>query len=196
MTKQEIRNIIKDKKSKMTKEEIKTLSLVLTEKFCSLDAYKNASCIYAYMSYNEEVDTSYIIKQAWQDNKKIAVPKTLSSGNTFNKKGEVIPDYMEFIYINSFNELEKGYVGIPEPLFDIEKDEKKIANEKEVLILMPGLAFDKNNNRIGYGGGFYDKYLSSHQTTNFIKIALCFDFQLFDFIPTGPHDEKMDIVLT
>ncbi len=192
MTKQEIRDEITYKKSLMTKEEIESLSLSLCEKFCNLEAYKDAKCIFAYMSYNQEVNTKYIIEKAWKDGKKVAVPKTLASGNTFNKKGEIIPDYMEFIYIDSFDELENGYVGISEPKFD----ENKVANEREVLILMPGLAFDKSNNRIGYGGGFYDKFLSSHKDMKFIKVALCFGFQLFDLIPTDPYDEKMDIVLT
>lgn len=192
MTKQEIREEITKKKSIMKLEEIETLSLLLAEKFCNLEEYKNSECIYAYMPYNQEVNTKHIIQRAWKDGKKVAVPKTLASGNKINKNGKVIPDYMEFIYIDSFDGLEKGYVDIPEPCFD----ENKIANEKDVLILMPGLAFDKNNNRIGYGGGFYDKYLNSHNETKFTKIALGFPFQLYDEIPTESHDEKMDIVLT
>lgn len=191
MTKQEIRSNVINKKSLMKIEEIENLSLFLTEKFCALEEYKKIECIYAYMSYNQEVNTKHIIERAWADGKRVAVPKTLASGKTYNKNGKVIPDYMEFIYIDSFDELKNGYVGIPEPDFD----EKKIANEKDVLILMPGLAFDKTNNRIGYGGGFYDKYLSSHKDTDFTKVALCFDFQLFDLIPTDSHDEKMDIVI-
>lgn len=192
MTKVEIRKEITLKKNAMTKQEIETLSLSLCDKFCALDEYKKSKCIFAYMSYNQEVNTNYIIKRAWADGKKVAVPKTLASGNKINKNGKVIPDYMEFIYIDSFDELEEGYVGIPEPCFD----EKKVAKEKEVLILMPGLAFDKKCNRIGYGGGFYDKYLSSHNYIKFKKVALCFDFQIYDSIPIDTHDEKMDIVLS
>ncbi len=192
MTKQEIRAEITNKKSLMKQEEIEELSLILADKFCNLEEYKNAACIYAYMSYNQEVNTKHIIERAWKDGKRVAVPKTLASGKKISKNGKIIPDFMEFIYIDSFNKLEKGYVDILEPVFD----ENKIANEKEVLILMPGLAFDKNYNRIGYGGGFYDKYLSSHNETKFIKIALGFPFQLYENIPTDPHDEKMDIVLT
>ena len=192
MTKQEIRKEVTNKKKLMKIEEIEKLSLMLTDKFCSLEEYKNASCIYAYMSYNQEVNTKYLIERAWKDGKKIAVPKTLASGKKTNKNGVIVPDYMEFIYINSFDELKNGYVGIPEPDYD----ENKVAKEKEVLILMPGLAFDKNNNRIGYGGGFYDKYLSSNKETKFTKVALGFDFQLYETIPTEPYDEKMDYVLT
>ncbi len=192
MTKQEIRNEVTNKKRLMTTQEIENLSLILVDKFCDLDEYKNASCIFAYMPYNQEVNTKHIIERALKDGKKVAVPKTLASGDTCNKKGEIIPDYMEFIYIDSFDELKKGYMGIPEPVFD----EKMVAHEKEVLILMPGLAFDKDNNRIGYGGGFYDKYLSSHKETHFVKIAVCFAFQFYESIPTDSYDEKMDFVLT
>lgn len=192
MTKQEIRSEISYKKSLLTRKEIDERSLILADKFCALDEYKNTKCIFAYVSYNQEVNTKYIIEKAWADGKRVAVPKTLASGNTLNKNGKVIPDYMEFIYIDSFDELEDGYVGIKEPCFD----EKKVAQEKDVLILMPGLAFDKEGNRIGYGGGFYDKYLSSHYDMKFTKVALCFEFQFFDSIPIDPHDEKMDFVLT
>lgn len=178
MTKQEIREYIKIKKLSLTAEQIKHDSDLLTQKFISQDFFLNCSVLYAYMTYNQEIITHDIIKHAWKLGKKVAIPKT------YNKS------YMEFCYIESFDEVTRGYCNIPEPTTD------NIAQDNEALILMPGLAFDNNLNRIGYGGGFYDKYLSQHNTAHYLKVALGFDFQLLDSIETNDYDIKMDIIIT
>ena len=197
MDKREVRKQVTDLKNALTKEQVASWSKTLKERFCALDAYKQAQCIYFYMTYNNEVQTSAMIEQAIADGKRAAVPITLASGETKSADGKPKRDYMEFVYLKSLSECSAGYMGIPEPEESLIKAEpERIANEKEVLILMPGLAFDRSMNRIGYGGGFYDKYLSSHADTAFTKIALGFDFQLFETIPTEPHDEKMDLILT
>ena len=184
MDKKEVRREVTGKKKQMSEDQIASLSAELKERFCSLEAYKNASVIYAYMSYNQEVRTMPIIGQAWEDGKKIAVPLTINK------------EYMEFIYLESFEDLENGYMGIPEPKAALLNELERIADEKDVLILMPGLAFDRDCNRTGYGGGFYDKYLASHPGTRFTKVALCFDFQIYERIEVEAHDEKMDMVVS
>lgn len=185
MDKKAIRKEVTEKKKQMAEAEIVSLSEELKDRFCSLEEYRNASVIYAYMSYNQEVRTTPIIEQAWKDGKKVAVPKT------YNK------EYMEFVYIDSFCDIVPGYMDIPEPKDEIStKEAGRIADAENVLILMPGLAFDKTCNRIGYGGGFYDKYLSGHPKTAFTKVALCFDFQIYDRLEVEAHDEKMDLVVS
>lgn len=184
MDKKEVRREVTGKKKQMSEDQIASLSAELKERFCSLEAYKNASVIYAYMSYNQEVRTMPIIRQAWKDGKKIAVPLTINK------------EYMEFIYLESFEDLENGYMGIPEPKAALLDEPERIADEKDVLILMPGLAFDRDCNRTGYGGGFYDKYLASHPGTRFTKVALCFDFQIYEHLEVEAHDEKMDMVVS
>ena len=186
MDKQSIRKEVTEKKKRMSEEEIIRLSLELKEKFCSLEEYRSACVLYAYISYNQEVRTAPIIEQAWKDKKRVAVPRT------FNE------EYMEFIYINSFDELENGYMGIPEPKYEVFADDfDRIAQEQEVLMLLPGLAFDKEGSRLGYGGGFYDLYLEDYsEETNFIKAALCYDFQIYEKLKTEDHDVKMDIVIS
>lgn len=178
MSKQEIRECINAKKKALSAEQIQQYSDTLTQKFITQDFFINSSVLYAYMSYNQEVLTNGIIEHAWKCGKKVAVPKT------FDKS------YMEFCYINSFEELESGYCNIPEP------KTLKIARETEILILMPGLAFDKQFSRIGYGGGFYDKYLAEHSEYKFLKVALGFDFQLYESIETQEHDVRMDVIIT
>lgn len=185
MDKKAVRKEVTQRKKLMSEEEVAFLSAELKERFCSLDEYKNAAVIYAYMSYNQEVRTKAIIEQAWRDGKKVAVPKT------YNK------EYMEFIYIDSFGDIVPGYMDIPEPSDEISsKEAGRIADAKEVLILMPGLAFDRYCNRTGYGGGFYDRYLDSRPQSSFTKVALCFDFQIYDHLEVEEHDEKMDLVVS
>ena len=198
--KKEIRREVTEKKNKLTKEQVTEWSLQLKEKFCGLEEYKNAESIYFYLTFNKEVQTAPMIRRALADGKRVAVPVTLPSGNSFYKDGRPKADYMEFIYVSSMKQIEEfplSSMGIPEPDQEIViREPERVAEEKKVLILMPGLAFDKNGNRIGYGGGFYDKYLSSHPDTEFTKVALCFAFQIYDEIPTEPHDEKMDQILS
>lgn len=198
MDKKEVRKIITEKKKLMSSSEIDERSAELAGKFCALDEYKNSECIYVYIPYNQEVRTEYLIEQAFKDKKRVAVPLMLASGKELDKNNRPKADYMEFIYITDLTELKPNSMGISEPDQDIIVSEPgRIADEKDVLILMPGLAFDNYGGRIGYGGGFYDKYISSHKDTHFTRIALCFDFQLLEEkLPMEEHDEKIDKVIT
>ncbi|MEI3090074.1 MAG: 5-formyltetrahydrofolate cyclo-ligase [Oscillospiraceae bacterium] len=101
--------------------------------------------IYGYMSYNQEVRTMPILRQAQADGKRVAVPK-------------VYGDEMKFLWLDDLNRTVSGAYSIPEPV----GDEPEAADET-ALILMPGLAFDPAGHRCGYGGGFYDKYLAAHK---------------------------------
>ena len=96
---------------------------------------------------------------------------------------------MEFYCIQNEHDLVSGYMGIMEPSDSCEK-----AKTRDGLFIMPGLAFDYDFHRIGYGGGFYDRYLSEDNT--FIKAALAFDFQLLESIPYEEHDLKPDYIIT
>lgn len=178
MDKKEIRKIVKLKKSKLSNREVLVYSHKVCEKFLAQDFYKNAAVIYPYLAYNTEIVTDEIIEQAWRDGKKVAVPKVLDDG------------LMEFYYIDSFDVISEGYCGIPEP------DGGIVAKDEKVLILMPGLAFDREHNRIGYGGGFYDRYLERYADTDFVKVSLAYDFQIFDKLEVEEHDQKIDAVIT
>ena len=96
---------------------------------------------------------------------------------------------MEFYRISDEHDLISGYMGIMEP-----SDTCVKAECRNGLFIMPGLAFDYDFHRIGYGGGFYDRYLSADNT--FVKAALAFDFLLLDSIPYEEHDLKPDYIIT
>ncbi len=175
MDKKALRAEIREKKRAMTEEEIVSRSARLGELFLASDAYKDAKTIYGYLPYNQEVRTIPMLAQALRDGKKVAVPK-------------VIGDTMVFIYMDDLSRVEKGYAGIPEPV-----DNEPVAGDKEALVLMPGLAFTKKGDRMGYGGGFYDKFLAAEP--NHPTLALCYAFQIVDELPTEEYDIPVDTVL-
>lgn len=182
MEKKEIRKIVKVKKNALSRAYIEKYSDLLAVKAAALPCYRSAEVIYAYLAYNEEILTDSLIRRAWADGKRVAVPKVLDQG------------FMEFFYINSFDGIAPGYCGIPEPADTVSPP----ADDPGVLMLMPGLAYGRDHNRIGYGGGFYDRYLDRKiaEGTEFVTLALAYDFQIFDTIPAESHDRKVDIVLS
>lgn len=175
MDKKALRAEIREKKRAMTEAEIVSRSAALGELFLASDAYKNAKTIYGYLPYNQEVRTIPMLEQAIADGKKVAVPK-------------VIGDTMVFIYMDDLSRVEKGYAGIPEPV-----DNEPVADDKEALVLMPGIAFTKKGDRMGYGGGFYDRFLADEP--NHPTLALCYAFQMVEKLPTEEYDIPVDVVL-
>ena len=175
MDKQALRKQIREQKRAMTEAEIVEKSEALGRLFVASEAYRQAKTIYGYLPYNQEVRTTAMLQKALDDGKQVAVPKCYG-------------DEMRFIYLDDLSKVEKGYCNIPEPIED-----GPIANDPTALVLMPGLAFDPQGHRIGYGGGFYDRYLSAepgHPT-----VALCYDFQLLPHLDTEEFDIPVDTVL-
>ena len=175
MDKKALRKEIAGKKRSMTEEAIAEKSKTLTEKFLATQLYRDARTIYGYLPYNQEVRTWELLAQALRDGKQVAVPK-------------VYGEQMRFILLQDLTAVAPGYAGIPEPVAD-----EPVAADPSALVLMPGLAFDPQGHRMGYGGGFYDKFLSSepgHPT-----IALCYDFQMLPQLQVEAHDVPVDCVL-
>ena len=175
MDKKTLRKKIREQKRAMTPEQIETASAKLVEMFLQTELYRDAKTIYGYLPYNQEVRTVPILEQALADGKRVAVPK-------------VYGEEMKFLYLTDLTQVETGYAGIPEPIAD-----GPIGDDPTALVLMPGMAFTKAGQRIGYGGGFYDEFLAAepdHPT-----IALCYDFQMVDQLPTEEFDIPVDLVL-
>lgn len=175
MDKRELRSSIRAQKRAMTEEMIQQKSRILGELFAASEAYRNAKTIYGYLPYNQEVRTVPMLQRALEDGKRVAVPK-------------VYGDEMLFICMTDLTRVEKGYAGIPEPV-----DDGPVAEDPTALVLMPGLAFDPQGHRIGYGGGFYDKFLEKEP--NHPTLALCYDFQMLPKLETESHDIPVDWVI-
>ena len=175
MDKKELRRSIRERKRAMTEEEIVSRSEKLGELFVASEAYKNAKTIYGYLPYNQEVRTVPMLEQALRDGKRVAVPKCYG-------------DEMKFIYMDDLSKVEKGYANIPEPIAD-----EPVADDVTALVLMPGMAFDPQGHRCGYGGGFYDKFLAAEP--NHPTLALCYEFQMLPHLETEAHDIPVDYVI-
>lgn len=175
MDKKALRKQIREKKRAMTEAQIVEAGIRLGELFASSEAYQKAKSIYGYLPYNQEVRTVPMLERAIRDGKRVAVPKCYG-------------DEMRFIWMDDLSKVEKGYAGIPEPIAD-----GPVADDETALVLMPGLAFDPQGRRVGYGGGFYDRFLAKepeHPT-----LALCYDFQMLPELETEEFDIPVDCVL-
>jgi len=174
MNKQELRTHIRSLKRQMTEAEIEEKSEILCSRFLATDAYRDAKAIYGYLSYNQEVRTLPILQQALRDGKRIALPKCYGAE-------------MRFIYVDDLRQVGRSSCNVPEPLAD-----GPVADDETALVLMPGLAFDREGHRMGYGGGYYDRFLAGqpHHPT----VALCYDFQMVEQLPTEEFDIPVDLV--
>ena len=175
MDKKALRKQIRDQKRSMTEEQIQQKSEALGALFAASKQYQEAKTIYFYLPYNQEVRTVPMLQKALADGKQVAVPK-------------VYGEEMKFILLTDLSRIEKGYAGIPEP-----NDDGPVADDPTALVLMPGLAFDPEGHRIGYGGGFYDRFLAAEP--NHPTIALCYDFQMLPKLETEEFDIPVDCVL-
>lgn len=174
-TKKEIRTRILNKRNALTRGEWNAKSIYVLGTLMHHPLYQDAETVYCYVSANRETDTWPFLAFSLAAGKKVAVPK-------------VCGNHMEFFYIQSLEELKPGYHGIFEPVTNIQ------AADEQALMVMPVVAFDKENHRLGYGGGYYDRYLAEHPKHP--KIGLAFDFQEVEAIPADSTDIAPDIIIT
>ena len=172
--KKEIRKQIREKKKQYSLLEKKANSKIIFEKIERLDDFMRAKTILVYWSMPDEVFTHDFILR-WYNKKKILLPVV---------KG----DELELKVFSGLENMVKGkQYGIEEPI-----GESFYQLEEIDLIIVPGVAFDKKNNRLGRGKAYYDKLLKESEA---IKVGVCFDFQYLDEVPTDKHDIKMDTII-
>jgi len=173
-----LRKEIKEKRRNISKEENRKKSKEIKEKLFNLREYKDARVVLFYISYNGEVFTHDMIKDALED-KKVVVPISNKEDNT-----------LSLSKLDSWDDLELGSYGILEPR-KICMQEVQIDNID--LIIVPGVGFDLNGNRMGHGKGYYDKLLEKSKA---IHIGLAFELQIIDKIPTEEHDISLNKIIT
>ncbi len=154
--------------------------MAIFEKLISTNAYINADTILPYVSTEIEVDTLNIIRHAIENDKRVAVPKCIDGTCD-----------MEFYYIKSISDLEIGAFGVLEPKVD--KCAKMYTYDKGVCIV-PGLSFDMKGYRLGYGKGYYDRFLSTHFLLK--KIGLCYANSTTTELVSGRFDICVDMLVT
>ena len=150
----------------------------LTERFLSLEEYRNCETLFLFVSSPIEVDTSEILQRAFDDGKRVAVPKCR------DKRG-----FMDFYCITSASQLEKGAFGISEPAENCEK----VSDLRKGLCIVPGLCFDMSGYRLGFGRGYYDRFLERFSGTT---VGLCYSKCIEHQLPTSRYDKPVDILIT
>ena len=175
LDKKSLRQQIAAQKRALRPAQIEAASEDLTRQLFAHPAYLRARSVYGYLNYNQEVSTGALLRRAQADGKRVAVSKILD--------GE-----MRFIWLDDLSQVAPGYRGIPEPIAD-----EPEADDPDALVLTPGLAFTERGQRLGYGGGFYDRFLKKQRHPT---IALCYAFQLVPALPSEAHDIPVDFVLT
>lgn len=166
-------------RERMSEDQKRKLDAAITSKVLGLREYAQAETIFTYVSKSIEVDTVGLIRAAFLNRKKVAVPRCVPGTRE-----------MEFYYINSMEELKPGAFGVlePEPL----EENLAVGGEKD-LCIVPGLAFDPEGFRLGYGKGYYDRFLSSFQGET---VGICYLGCVQWNLPHGYYDRPVDILIT
>lgn len=162
------KEILNKRKNILNKKE---LSTIIVNKILDLDIYKESRVVALYNSLPSEVETKDLINKSLD--KLLLLPK-------------IINNEMVFIEIDNNTKYEKSSIGVLEPI-------GTIYNGPIDIIIVPGVAFDRELNRLGFGKGYYDKYLFNKEI---YKVGICFSEQLIDTLPSDDHDIKMDLVIT
>ena len=170
------------KRSHLSKGDIEEKSAIVKSRLYSLPEFKKAKNILFYVSFNNEVDTQRIIKELLNKKEKSIIVPFVEKNNPILQLSE----------LHNFDELEPKTFGILEPKGSFIRD---FNPEKLDLIVVPGLVFFKDGHRIGYGYGYYDKFLKTLKKKP-VKIGLAFDFQIAEKIPHEEHDVPMDVIIT
>lgn len=174
--KAQLRKLVKERRGQAAPSDLLHDSYVIFRKIREMEEYITAGVIYGYADFNNEVKTLRFLANCLGDGKQVALPR-------------VEGDQIHFYYIEALKDLKENSMGIKEPGPDAER-----ADSVSALMIMPGIAFDKNRNRIGYGAGYYDRYLAEnpfHKT-----IAVAFEFQIFDEVPHDEKDVRPSILVT
>ncbi|MBR5613874.1 MAG: 5-formyltetrahydrofolate cyclo-ligase [Clostridia bacterium] len=175
--KSEIRDINKAARAKVNSKAVAQKSRVAAESFLKSRIYKNSNCIMLYMPLGNEVDTAEIIKAACRDGKRLVFPVTDKD------TGEITPYYAAEDTL-----FKRGAFSVSEPCGTEAAELKQID-----AVIVPGIAFDRFGNRVGFGKGCYDRLL---QRISAVKIGLCYDFQVCDEIAADLYDVKMNFLIT
>lgn len=180
--KRELRTSILEQRDCLSDIELQVKSSKIIDQLLTMQEYQVAEEIYTFVSFGSEVDTRSLILRSLLLNKKVFAPKIIEKG------------IIEFYQIMSYEDLAPSKWGILEPTTCLLGELNDQKNNK--LIIIPGVAFDKEGNRMGYGGGFYDRYLTKNNDCQVKRFAICYDLQIIDKVPVEEYDQKVDKIIT
>lgn len=179
--KSRIRQDVLRKRDSLDPDIRKAKDSLIKEQLFSLAEFQQAPVLFFFSSFRSEVSTSAQIAEALSLGKRVILP----SVDSLNKE-------LRLYEIKQLSELSAGYMGIPEPA--VAEERERDINDV-TLVIMPGAAFDPKGNRLGYGGGYYDRLLSRLRR-RIPLVALAYEEQLVDSLPSGPHDIRVHMIVT
>lgn len=178
--KQYLRNLILNKLKELPSQRQKNINHQIHENLFNSTYWQESSVIGITLSADPEWDTYMIIKKAWAEHKQVTIPVTNEETHTMN-----------FYLIDSLKELKEGTYKIKEPL---NQSIERYFDKKAIdLMIVPGVVFDEEGYRIGFGKGYYDRYLNGFNNN---KISLLAEFQIIKQIPTNEYDISVDCLIT
>ncbi len=174
--KKEIRQDLRQQRDALSALEVSSRSRRIVRRVVAMAQFEAARCLSCYVSRQNEVDTHRLIEMAIDQDKVVGAPVSGEDGR------------MDHFSVQSLSELLPGRFGILEP-----RSTHPVPEMEFELVVIPGIAFDRLGNRIGSGGGYYDRFLSGISA---FKIGLGFDFQMMEVLPSESHDVRLDAVVT
>lgn len=174
--KDQIRKKVLDARHRLAPEKRRALSAEIENTLFGLPEFRSAPLVMLFASFQSEVETHHMIRRALAEGKRVVLPKVRGKD-------------LELIEIGNFDrDVSPGAWGIPEP-----DQGKRVGLQDVGLIVVPGAVFDERGNRVGYGGGFYDKLLASYPG---MTVALAFELQILPAVPADPHDIPVKKIVT
>lgn len=165
-------------------QERRTRSWAIAQKILLLEEVETRETLLLYVDFRSEVETRFLIRELLRRGKRVVVPVTLVKEKR--------------LLAVAIHDLEKdlvlGYCSIPEPRMEI-RESQMVAGSEIGTIILPGSVFDERGGRLGYGGGYYDRFMA-HEAPQAKRVGLAFELQVVDRLSLLPHDELLDLIVT
>jgi 5-formyltetrahydrofolate cyclo-ligase len=149
-----------------------------------LPALEKATVVFTYLHFRSEVQTSTLVQELFSTNRDVCIPVTLS------KDSQLLAVKVTDVE----QQIAPGYCGIPEPVPEVIQGQTVDPATIDIVVV-PGSVFDRHGGRLGYGGGYYDRFLAN-DSPRAARIGLAFDLQVVETVPVEPHDQRMDYIVT
>lgn len=176
--KNKMRQEIKEQRKNLTCDERERCDSKICERLRQLWLYRESQTVFTYVSLADETDTKKFIERALEDGKRVVVPRCIKGTRN-----------MEFCLINSLNDLEEGAFGVLEPKVECEV----YKDYSDGFCIVPALAFDRKGYRLGYGKGYYDRFLADFCGKT---VGICYNRFVVPEIPRGKYDKSVDLIIT
>ena len=175
--KRKIRKEILVKRASIPSEKRRLADMFIADRIIGHQWFYRAQVVLGFVNYDSEISTKEILEETLLKGKKLFLPK-------------IEGDVMIFYLVESLDDLTEGYKGIPEPKGDTQVFDYEYYKDSRILILVPGVAFDIYGNRMGYGKGFYDRFLADKELLQTYSIAIGYKCQQVEILPVDKHDIK------